>query len=114
MPPDVIGEPEDKLEVIEDDNKLLSDDVEEQVETDDTGEKVEAEKLEEKPEEEEDEEDLVLEKDAKIPFDRPTIKAIKAEFPEFFNKFPELKESYLREIEFTKIFPTVEDAKEAF
>ncbi len=108
--PDVISEPEDKLEVTEDDDKLLSDDVEEQEE------KPKEEELEEKPPEEpeDEDEDLVLEKDAKIPFDRPTIKAIKAEFPEFFNKFPELKESYFREIEFTKIFPSVEDAKEAF
>lgn len=49
-----------------------------------------------------------------IPFDRPTISEIKTEFPEIFKKFPSLKESYFREIEFTKIFPTIEDARESF
>ena len=48
-----------------------------------------------------------------IPFDRPTISEIKAEFPDIFKKFPSLKEAFFREVEFTKIFPTIEDAKEA-
>jgi hypothetical protein len=68
-------------------------------------------------EEENPDEDTSEEEDSekpKIPFDRPTIKELKTEFPELFKKFPQLRESYFREIEFTKLFPTVEDAKEAF
>ncbi len=111
-----IGEPEDKLEVPNghpnEDDKLLSDDVEEQV-AEETDEEKPAKELDDKIDKLEDEEDDEAEQ-PKIPFDRPTIKAIKAEFPEFFTKFPELKESYFREIEFTKLFPTVDDAKEAF
>ena len=64
----------------------------------------------EEPEEDEDEST----KPADIPFDRPTITEIKAEFPELFKKFPALKDSYFRELEFSKLFPTIEDAKEAF
>lgn len=63
---------------------------------------------------EESDEDSEEDKQPDIPFDRPTVKAIKTEFPEFFTKFPALKEAFFREVEFTKIFPTIEDAKEAF
>jgi len=49
-----------------------------------------------------------------IPFDRPTIKEIKTKYPDLFKDFPQLKDSYFREIEFTKLFPTAEDAREAF
>ena len=81
---------------------------EESEEKDEVGE-IEVEKDEEEGEET-DEED----KKPDIPFDRPSIKEIKTQFPDFFDKFPALKESFFREVEFTKLFPTVEDAKEAF
>jgi hypothetical protein len=58
---------------------------------------------------EDDEEDKT-----EIPFNRPSLKEIKAEFPDLFKKFPELRESFFRELEFTKLFPSIEDAKEAF
>jgi len=51
---------------------------------------------------------------AQIPFDRPTVKELKAKYPDLFKDFPTLKEAYFRELEFTKLFPTIEDAKEAF
>lgn len=70
---------------------------------------------EEEDEGEEDEGDEEEEgKKPNIPFDRPTVKELKAAFPDIFTKFPSLKEAYFREIEFTKLFPTVEEAKEAF
>lgn len=47
------------------------------------------------------------------PFDRPSIKDLNAVFPDLFKKFPSLKDMYFREAEFTKVFPTIEDAKEA-
>jgi hypothetical protein len=77
--------------------------------------KPKTEKSEDKSDDEE-ELELELEEDKKpnIPFDRPTISEIKAKYPDLFKDFPQLKESYFREIEFTKFFPTAEDAREAF
>jgi hypothetical protein len=73
------------------------------------------------PEEEDEEVDEEVEteleeedKEAEIPFNRPTIRDIKAKYPDFFKDFPDIKEAYFREIEFTKFFPTVADAQEAF
>jgi hypothetical protein len=54
-------------------------------------------------EDEEPEEDLV----------RHSYSAIKKEYPELFKKFPGLKQAFFREQEFTKLFPTIEDAKAA-
>lgn len=47
-------------------------------------------------------------------YHRPTFKEIKSKFPNFFKEFPEMREVYFREREFTNLFPTVEDAQEAF
>lgn len=46
-------------------------------------------------------------------FKRPTIGAIKKNFPEFFKKHPEMAECILRERHFTEIHPTIEMAKQA-
>src|SRR6516225_9215499 len=98
------------------DVNLLEEDEEE------SGEAAEGEEDEEGPEttgeteEEESDaetEDTEKEPDVKIPFYRPPISAIKEKYPNFFKDFPELKESYFREMRFTELFPTVEDAKEA-
>ena len=62
-------------------------------------------------EEEEEEKDEV---EASLPFDRPSIREIKAKYPEFFKEFPSLREAFFREQEYMKVFPTVDDAKEAF
>jgi len=45
--------------------------------------------------------------------DRPTYGQLKKEFPELFKKFPGLRNAFYRETEFTKRFPTVDDADEA-
>lgn len=55
------------------------------------------------PKEEDDEDDLV----------RHSYSAIKKEYPELFKKFPGLKQAFFREQEFTKIFPTIDEAKAA-
>src|SRR5215831_1060337 len=47
------------------------------------------------------------------PFDRPSLKNINEAYPDFFKKFPSMRDMYFREAEYAKLFPTVEDAKEA-
>lgn len=47
------------------------------------------------------------------PFERPSMKAINEAYPDFFKKFPSMRDMYFREAEYSKLFPTVEDAKEA-
>lgn len=44
---------------------------------------------------------------------RPTLAQIKAKYPEFFKDFPDMRHVFFREGEYTKIFPTVEDARDA-
>jgi hypothetical protein len=47
------------------------------------------------------------------PFERPSIKTINEKFPDLFKTFPSLKDMYFREAEYSRIFPTIDDAKEA-
>jgi len=77
------------------------------------------EEAEEEDEEEAEEEEVVeddQEDDKKpdIPFDRPSFSEIKAKYPNFFKDFPQMREAFHREVEFTRLFPTVADAREAF
>lgn len=51
--------------------------------------------------------------DDEVDTSRPTIKDIKTAYPDFFKKFPQMREMYFREREFSGLFPTVDDAKEA-
>lgn len=70
----------------------------------------EEEESEEEPEKLESDEDAEL---PESPFKRPGIKELKADFPDIFRKYPEMKDVIFREREFTSLFPTVDDAKEA-
>lgn len=47
------------------------------------------------------------------PFDRPSLKTINEKFPDFFKVFPAMRDMYFREAEYSKLFPTIDDAKEA-
>ena len=47
------------------------------------------------------------------PFDRPSLKTINESYPDFFKKFPSMRDMYFREAEYSKLFPTIDDAKEA-
>ena len=47
------------------------------------------------------------------PFDRPSVKSIQEAYPDFFKKFPAMRDMYFREAEYSKLFPTVDEAKEA-
>lgn len=62
---------------------------------------------------EESEEEIEGEDKPVLPHERPTLTDIKKEYPEFFKKFPALRDMMYREQEYTTLFPTVEDAKEA-
>lgn len=44
---------------------------------------------------------------------RPSIKQIKEKFPTLFKEFPQFKDIYFREQEYSKMFPTVADAHQA-
>ncbi len=44
---------------------------------------------------------------------RPTYKEVKEKYPKFFSDFPGLRDAFFREGEYEKVFPTVEDAKDA-
>ncbi len=71
-------------------------------------EEEEEDKSEEKEEEEEQEEEEIPPVHA-----RPTLKQIQEKYPNLFKDFPDLRHAFFREREYSTMFPTVEDAKEA-
>lgn len=85
-----IDEPDEKPDV-------TSEEPEEKVEGQDEDEEVEED--EEKPEE--------------IPETRLSFKEINAKYPQLFKDFPELRTVMAKEYQFSQVFPTVSDAKEA-
>jgi hypothetical protein len=67
-------------------------------------------------EDEEDDEELEtkeVDEDKPFPFERPLIKDIKTKYPELFKDFPTVRDSLFQETEYRKIFPSLDDAKEA-
>ena len=90
--------------------KELSSD-EEVVEEKEEKEEEEKEELEEK--EEESQEELEVSTNLTELGYRPTIQEITKEFPELFKKFPDLRSMYFREAQYSEIFHTIEDAKQA-
>jgi hypothetical protein len=77
-------------------------------------EEVTSEEEEDEEEEVEDEPEEVPENIADLhPFNRPSLKSIEEKFPGFFKAFPAMRDMYFRESEYSKLFPTVDDAKEA-
>jgi hypothetical protein len=80
---------------------------------------VEEAEEEEPPEEEEPEEGEIEEAESEAevttthPFDRPSLRSINETYPDFFKKFPTMRDMYFREAEYSKLFPTIDDAKEA-
>jgi hypothetical protein len=63
--------------------------------------------------EEESEEGAKSEEEPVTYYDRPSVKQIKEKYPDFFKTFPQIRDMYFRESEFSKVFPTVDDAREA-
>src|ERR1017187_1853317 len=78
-------------------------------------EEPEIEETDEEKEAKEKDEDKVkkIDEDKPFPYERPSIGEIKAKFPDFFKEFPIFRDVVFREIEYTKLYPTIEDAKEA-
>lgn len=105
---EVIPVKEEKKE-IPDEKKKVAKDEEEDIEEDKEGD------------EEEDEDELALLEDEleepdeeKLELTTPTSRReILKAYPDLFKKFPSLEKAYYREMEFTKIVPTIQDAKEA-
>lgn len=78
---------------------------EESEEDDEDDEEVDEDKDKDDKEEETDE-DLSL-------LSRPSIKEIKAKYPNLFKDFPDLRHMYFREQQYNQLFPTIDDAKVA-
>jgi len=101
--------PEDVLDAVEpevdDDSSVIESESEVETETE--------EEKPEKPEEEEEAKDKDKDEDKPFPYERPSIGEIKEKYPNFFKDFPVFRDVVFREIEFTKTFPTIEDAREA-
>lgn len=88
-----------------DDDIILDDDVE-------TKEEPEEDDEEEEPEEESEDE----ESDEKIGtgYGKPTYRQLVAKYPKIFKDFPGLRNTFFRERDYSKLFPTVEDARESY
>ena len=99
----------DELEVPE---EVQEEEVQEEVQEEEEEEVQEEEEVEEEAEEEPEEEE---EEEEKLPsqYHRSSFKEIKEKYPTFFKDFPDMREVYFREREFTNLFPTVEDAQES-
>jgi hypothetical protein len=102
------------MDVLNSDAEAPAEDLEEPLDEPDKDVTTVGEDIEEDeapPDEEEDEKEE-QEPEPSIP-GRPSIKAIKKEFPEVFKKFPVLKSSLFRDAEFSKHFTNPEEAGEA-
>lgn len=73
----------------------------------------EVEEAEEEKQEEEEQKESEEEETPEFLVSRPTWAQINKEFPDFFKKFPDMRHVIGREMEYSKVFPTVEEAKEA-
>jgi hypothetical protein len=71
---------------------------------------------EEEPEDEkEDEKDEELDKVVGAPFSgRPTYRQVVDKYPKIFKDFPGLRDVFFRERDYSRVYPTVEDAQEAY
>lgn len=77
----------------------------------DDEESIEEEKLNEEPEESEETEET--EETPEYITNRPTWAVINKKFPEFFKEFPQMKHVIGREMAYSNIFPSIDEAKDA-
>jgi hypothetical protein len=99
---DTINPDEEVIKVPKKDDDVVEDDIDETPSEEDDEEE---EKPDEDEDEEEDEEDLSA---------RPTFKQIKEKYPDVFKDFPDLKTAFFKSNQYEQVFPTIEDAKEAY
>ena len=89
------------------------DEVEDEEESDE--EESDENETEEDSEEETDEKDEDLDKVVGAPFSgRPTYRQVVNKYPKLFKDFPGLRNVFFRERDYSRVYPTVEDAQEAY
>lgn len=96
----------------DEDLSILNDDEPEDAEEDDDREDTDS-KEKDREDEEEDDKAKLADDDEEIGHRRTNVKAIKEKYPKFFKDFPDARDVIFREQEFSKVFPTVEDAQVA-
>lgn len=93
----------------EDDDIVLDDD-----ESDSGKEDEDDEEDDEEKEPKEDEEDEELDEKIGTGYGKPTYRQLVAKYPKIFKDFPGLRNTFFRERDYSKLFPTVEDARESY
>ena len=101
---ETIDDKDDKNEELKEDDEVDVKKEDEELEED------EEDELEEDEENKEEDEDDDKEFELSVPVPK---KVILKEYPDLFKKFPHLETAYYRDKQYSEIFPTVEDAKEA-
>lgn len=111
MPEDLPDVEEPEVEPEEAEVEETTDESEESEVGEQQEEELQDEEVEEEEPEEEEEEEEELQPSK---YHRPVFSELKKEYPDLFKKFPDLREVYFREAKFSTLYPTVEDAEEAF
>jgi hypothetical protein len=101
------SEPEEEAE--SDDDIILDDDVDDTKEEEQDDEEEDEEK-----ESKEDEEDEEPDEKIGTGYGKPTYRQLVAKYPKIFKDFPGLRNTFFRERDYSKLFPTVEDARESY
>jgi hypothetical protein len=110
----VIDKPHPKEERFDDDTAILDDLIGDEVEPEKEDKKEEEEPIKDEDEvldeEEKSDDDILIESNRGI-----DLKKVKEKYPDFAktNEFRELRNAYHRESQYTELFPTLEDAREA-
>jgi len=91
----------------EDDDDIILDDEEE-------SKPDEEDEDDEEKESETDEEDEESDEKIGTGYGKPTYRQLVAKYPKLFKDFPGLRSTFFRERDYSKLFPTVEDARESY
>jgi hypothetical protein len=102
------SEPEEEAE--SDDDIILDDDVETDEEPADEGEEDDDEEKESEAEPEDEESDEKI----GTGYGKPTYRQLVGKYPKIFKDFPGLRQTFFRERDYSKLYPTVEDARESY
>ena len=108
-PKDEEKETEPEEEADSDDDIILDDDVDDTKEEEQDDEEEDEEK-----ESKEDEEDEEPDEKIGTGYGKPTYRQLVAKYPKIFKDFPGLRNTFFRERDYSKLFPTVEDARESY